>query len=64
MARHPMTRSRRREAPEVARYTQKTLHRDREYGFFWYSALWRVVLPPAGAAVRPDHRSGPGVYRG
>lgn len=45
MARHPMTRSRRREAPEVARYTQKTLHRDREYGFFWYSVLWRVVRP-------------------
>lgn len=30
---------------EPSRYTAKTLHRDREYGFFWYSGLWRVVRP-------------------
>ena len=45
MARNRMARSRRRGAPEVARYTQKTLRRDREYGFYWYSALWRVLRP-------------------
>ena len=27
------------------RYTEKTLHEDREYGFFWYEWLWRILRP-------------------
>ena len=26
-------------------YNQKTLRRDREYGFFWYSWLWQILRP-------------------
>ena len=26
-------------------YTYRSLHREREYGAFWYSALWRVLRP-------------------
>jgi UPF0755 protein len=35
----------RRYKSKVTRYTAKTLRRDREYGFFWYSGLWRVIRP-------------------
>ena len=31
--------------PVHERYNAKTLHEDREYGFFWYSWLWRVLRP-------------------
>ncbi len=27
------------------RYTQKTLMHDRQYGFYWYAWLWRIVRP-------------------
>ncbi|MDO4548862.1 MAG: endolytic transglycosylase MltG [Clostridia bacterium] len=27
------------------RYTQRTLRHDREYGFYWYSWLWRIFRP-------------------
>ena len=33
----------RRQGPE--RYDRKTLHRDREYGFYWYSWIWSVLRP-------------------
>ncbi len=26
-------------------YNQKTLHREREYGFYWYSWLWKLIRP-------------------
>lgn len=26
-------------------YNQRTLHREREYGFYWYSWLWRLIRP-------------------
>ena len=26
-------------------YTYRSMHEEREYGFFWYSALWRVLRP-------------------
>ena len=35
----------RRKKYAPARYTEKTLHEDREYGFYWYSWLWRVLRP-------------------
>lgn len=27
------------------RYTEKTLHEDREYGLFWYAWLWKALRP-------------------
>ncbi len=27
------------------RYTEKTLYEEREYGFYWYSGLWRILRP-------------------
>lgn len=35
----------RRTIPQVSRYNDKTVHRDREYGFYWYSGLWSVLRP-------------------
>ena len=26
-------------------YNQKTLHREREYGFYWYAGLWKLLRP-------------------
>jgi len=26
-------------------YNQKTLHKEREYGFYWYSWLWKLIRP-------------------
>ena len=26
-------------------YNQRTLHKEREYGFFWYSWLWHIARP-------------------
>ena len=26
-------------------YNQKTLHKEREYGFYWYSWLWKILRP-------------------
>lgn len=26
-------------------YNQKTLHQEREYGFYWYSGLWKLIRP-------------------
>lgn len=26
-------------------YNQKTLHREREYGFYWYAWLWKIIRP-------------------
>ena len=26
-------------------YNPKTLHKEREYGFYWYSWLWRLIRP-------------------
>ena len=26
-------------------YTFRSMHREREYGFFWYSAVWSVLRP-------------------
>ena len=26
-------------------YNQRTLHREREYGFYWYSWLWKIIRP-------------------
>ncbi|MEG0986653.1 MAG: endolytic transglycosylase MltG [Clostridia bacterium] len=45
MARKSMNRSKRRSAPDVSRYTEKSLHRDREYGFYWYAWLWKALRP-------------------
>ncbi len=36
---------RRPAAKKQERYTEKTLHEDREYGFFWYEWLWRILRP-------------------
>ncbi len=27
------------------RYTEKTLHEDRQYGLFWYAWLWKILRP-------------------
>ena len=46
MGRQSMRRSTRRSTgPSVSRYNQKTLRRDREYGFYWYSWLWKIFRP-------------------
>ncbi|MGI6173328.1 MAG: endolytic transglycosylase MltG [Christensenellales bacterium] len=39
-----MANGRKRSAPGRA-YTQKTLMRDREYGFYWYAWLWKIARP-------------------
>ncbi len=26
-------------------YNQRTLHKEREYGFYWYSGLWHLLRP-------------------
>ena len=26
-------------------YNQRTLHKEREYGFYWYSWLWKIIRP-------------------
>ncbi len=38
-------KSKPRQAIETERYNIKTLHEDREYGFFWYSWLWKILRP-------------------
>ena len=46
MARDRLYSSRRpRRGVLASTYNQKTLHRDREYGFFWYSWLWHLLRP-------------------
>ncbi len=46
MARDRLYSSRRpRSGVSASTYNQKTLHRDREYGFFWYSWLWHLLRP-------------------
>jgi UPF0755 protein len=47
MSRNRLRSSRRRprRRPSASFYNPKTLHRDREYGFFWYSWLWRALRP-------------------
>ena len=46
MARGRMYSSRRpRSGVSTSYYNQRTLHRDREYGFFWYSWLWHLLRP-------------------
>lgn len=32
-------------AYQPERYNKHTLHDDREYGFFWYEWLWRILRP-------------------
>lgn len=36
---------RRRTTVSAVRYNEKLLRRDREYGFFWYSWLWKLLRP-------------------
>ncbi|MBQ4088746.1 MAG: endolytic transglycosylase MltG [Clostridia bacterium] len=36
---------RRPNAYQPERYNKHTLHDDREYGFFWYEWLWRILRP-------------------
>ncbi len=46
MARSRLYSSRRpRSGVSASYYNQKTLQRDREYGFFWYSWLWHLLRP-------------------
>jgi UPF0755 protein len=46
MARDRLYSSRRpRSGVSASVYNQKTLHRDREYGFYWYSWLWHMLRP-------------------
>lgn len=46
MARDRLYSSRRpRRGVSASYYNQRTLHRDREYGFFWYSWLWHLLRP-------------------
>ncbi len=46
MARDRLYSSRRpRSGVSASTYNQKTLHRDREYGFYWYSWLWHLLRP-------------------
>lgn len=46
MAKGRLYSSRRpRSGVSASYYTQKTLRRDREYGFFWYSWLWQLLRP-------------------
>ena len=45
MAKNGMRRAARRPSREVSRYSQKSLRRDREYGFYWYAWLWRALRP-------------------
>ena len=46
MARGRQYSSRRpRSGVSASFYNQKTLRRDREYGFFWYSWLWQLLRP-------------------
>lgn len=40
-----MAKKKRRGAYSHDRYNIKTLHEDREYGFFWYEWLWKVLRP-------------------
>jgi len=40
--------AKKRQRPSVYRpesYNKNTLHTDREYGFFWYEWLWKIVRP-------------------
>lgn len=41
----PRNRNPYRRRPETDRYTQRTLHRDREFGFYWYAWLWKALRP-------------------
>jgi UPF0755 protein len=46
MAKDRLYSSRRpRNGVSASYYNQKSLHRDREYGFFWYSWLWHIMRP-------------------
>ncbi len=46
MARNSVKGNRRPKAPVTStRYTQKTLMHDREYGFYWYAWLWKLIRP-------------------
>ncbi len=46
MAKSRLYSSRRpRSGVSTSYYNQRTLHRDREYGFFWYSWLWHLLRP-------------------
>lgn len=46
MARDRLYSSRRpRSGVSASVYNQRTLHRDREYGFYWYSWLWHLLRP-------------------
>ena len=40
MAKRPV-----KHAGVVQRYTRSTVHKDREYGFFWYNWLWKLARP-------------------
>ncbi len=41
----PYSSRRPRSGVSASYYNQKTLRRDREYGFFWYSWLWQLLRP-------------------
>lgn len=46
MAKRRVHSNRRRRAPVTAvHYNQKLLQHDRQYGFFWYAWLWKVLRP-------------------
>ncbi len=46
MARDRLYSSRRpKNGVSASTYNQKSLHRDREYGFYWYSWLWHLLRP-------------------
>ena len=30
---------------EKKRYTYRSMHKEREYGLYWYSGLWRILRP-------------------
>ena len=41
----PRDPSRKRPFSRPMRYDQRTLHKEREYGVYWYAWLWRVLRP-------------------
>ena len=41
----PRDTSRKRPFSRPMRYDQRTLHKEREYGVYWYAWLWRVLRP-------------------
>lgn len=49
MAKHKIYGNRRERnggGDKISRYNQRTLHEDREYGFYWYAWLWGLLRTP------------------